>query len=310
MCRCTPSFRQLLDHPRLEPFRRYEQRPAAGGPVAARFLGVTSLLFEDDETAILSDGFVSRPGITRVLVGRIGPDRKRIESTLKRLGRLGPDSIAAVFTGHSHYDHAMDAPVFAQLTGAVLLGSRSTANVGRGVGLPESALRVVGDGEALRFGKFELTFVESVHSPGDPFPGTIDKPLVPPARMSAWKTGTTYSVLIRRKRRTLLVHGSANYKPGALRDCRADVVYLGIGGLGRQKDDFVNDYWDEVVRATKAKRVILVHWDNFFRSLDKPLRPIPFFAKGMRHILRRAADDGVQVRLPVLWKRTDPFAGL
>jgi L-ascorbate metabolism protein UlaG (beta-lactamase superfamily) len=307
----TSSLRLPLNRPSLEPFREYEQQPSTGGPVEARFLGATSVLFQDGETAILSDGFVTRPGLLRVLLGRISPDRERIQNTLTRLGL---DSIAAVFAGHSHYDHALDAPVFAQLTGAVLLGSPSTANIGRGVGLADSALRVVGDGEVLRFGKFELTFLESVHSPGDRYPCTVDEPLVPPARSSAWRTGTTYSVLIRYEGRTILVHGSANYKPGALRGRRVDVIYLGIGTLGRQSDAFVDAYWDEVVRATGAKRVILVHWDDFFRSLDQPLRPMPYamdsFADSMQHILRRATADGVEVLLPVPWQPTDPFTGL
>jgi L-ascorbate metabolism protein UlaG (beta-lactamase superfamily) len=164
------------------------------------------------------------------------------------------------------------------------------------------------------FGPFELTFVESVHSPGDLHPGTIDAPLVPPARSGAWKTGTTYSVLIRHEGGTTLVHGSANFIPGALRGHRADVVYLGIGTLGRRDDRFADAYWDEVVRATGARRVILVHWDDFFQPLDRPLRPMPRivdrFAAGMRHVLRRADADGVEVLLPVAWQPTDPFDGL
>lgn len=119
--------------------------------------------------------------------------------------------------------------MWAQETGAHLVGSESTANIGRGLGLPESSLRVVRDGETVTYGSFELTFLDSVHSPGDHAPGTVDRPLVPPARVRAWKTGTAYSVLITHPRGRILLQASANYRPGALRAHDVDLIYLGIG---------------------------------------------------------------------------------
>jgi L-ascorbate metabolism protein UlaG (beta-lactamase superfamily) len=303
--------RNPFGHPSLEPFRRYEQHPSANGPVTVRFMGVTSLLFQDGETNILSDGFVTRPGLPRIALGRIAPDRERIDDVIST---LGVSTIAAVFCGHSHYDHALDAPVFAERTGAVLLGSPDTANVGRGYGLDESKLQVVQENEPIPFGKFELTFVTSRHSPGDRVPGEVMKPVTPPARQSAWKTGITYSVLIRHEHRRILVHGSAGFVPGALRDHPADVIYLGVGGLGKESPDYIKTYWEEVVVATKARRVILVHWDNFFRGLDKPLQPMLYAADdlhhSMTHILRLGEANGVEVLLPILWEPTDPFAGM
>ena len=77
---------------------------------------------------------------------------------------------------------------------------------------------------------------------------------------------------IAHEKRTLLVHGSANYRGDALAGQRVEVIYLGIGGLGLRSDGFVRSYWKEVVQATRAKRVILVHWDGFFGP-ERPLRP-------------------------------------
>ncbi len=91
-----------------DPFRDHEQQPSTG-TVTARFLGTTSVLFQDRDTAILSDGFVTRPSFAAVGLGRIAPDSARIERTLQRLEM---PRVAAVFAGHSHYDHALDAPVF------------------------------------------------------------------------------------------------------------------------------------------------------------------------------------------------------
>lgn len=309
---CTP-VNMLLNHTRAN-FERYHllrEDSSATGVITARFLGTSSLLLQDGDTAILHDGFVTRPRQIRVVLGHIRPDTRRVGDVVDSLGHT---PLAAVFTSHSHYDHAMDSPIFAKLTDAVLVGSGSVANVAYGVGLDSGRIRVVEDGDTMRFGKFRLTFVESMHGPGDMAPGTIPTPLVPPAHARAWKTGATYSVLVEHGDRTILIHGSAGYRPGALQGRCADVVYLGIALLGKQTDEFVDAYWNEVVRATGARRVILVHWDDFFRSLDEPLVPmrngLDPTEKGLRHILYRAAADGVQVVLPVAWQPTDPFAGL
>jgi L-ascorbate metabolism protein UlaG (beta-lactamase superfamily) len=297
-------------HPSLSPYLAYQQRPSSG-PVTATFLGTSSLLIRDGMTTVLTDPFVTRPSLTSVAARPIAPDATLIELTL---ARLGVRKIAAIVASHSHYDHVMDAPTFATQTEAVLLGSSSTANVGRGGNLPEPRIDVVHDGDARRYGAFELTFIESHHSPGDRYPGMIVAPLTPPARVSEWKSGTTWSVLIRHGDRSMLVHGSANVKPGALNGRRADVVFLGIGGLGKQSDEFVEEYWIEIVRATRARRVILIHWDDFFSSLDEPLRPMAYaadsFPDSMRRLLRCAVTDGVEVLLPVAWQIADPFAAL
>jgi L-ascorbate metabolism protein UlaG (beta-lactamase superfamily) len=198
------------------------------------------------------------------------------------------------------------------LTGAELVGSESTANIGRGLRVPEASLRVVGEGGVLVYGGFELTFLESEHSPGDRFPGTVDAPLVPPGRSRQWRTGAVYSVLVSHRCGTLLLHASAGFRPGALHGTRADVVYLGVGELGRRPARYVEAYWDEVVRATGARRVVLIHWDDFFVSLDRPLRPMPYLADDLSVTMRRlsalAARDDVEVLLPVAWRPSDPFA--
>ncbi|GGJ34769.1 MBL fold metallo-hydrolase [Streptomyces brasiliensis] len=301
-----------VGRPSLRPYLPYKQPVMARDDgLVAYFLGTSSVLVSDGETSVLSDGFVSRPGMLRVAVGKIVPDRSLVRAATDRLQVKG---LAAVVCAHSHYDHALDAPVWALQTGAELVGSHSTANIGRGLGVPESSLRVVADGDTVSYGRFDLTFLSSVHSPGDHYPGTVDEPLVPPARAGAWKTGIAYSVLIAHPRGRMLLHASANFRPGALRGLRADVVYLGIGSLGKQSPEFLRTYWDEVVVATGARRVVLVHWDDFFRGLHRPLRPMPYFLDDidatMRQLLPLARRAGVDVVMPVAWQPSAPLADL
>ena len=65
------------------------------------------------------------------------------------------------------------------------------------------------------------------------------------------------------------------------------------------------------MRAVGARRVVLTHWDDFFRPLHKPLRALPYAGDDldvtMRVLSRLARADGVALHLPTLWQRADPW---
>jgi len=130
-----------LGHPSFESCRSLEVRAMAvkGGSLRIVFLGVTTILFDHGETAIMTDGFFSRPGLLTSFFCKIRPDGARIDHALKRSGIT---KLAAVLTAHSHHDHVMDSPTVAKRTGALLIGSESTANIARGEGL-EDQIRII-----------------------------------------------------------------------------------------------------------------------------------------------------------------------
>ena len=283
--------------------------PEAQGELAVTFLGVASLLLDDGETQLLTDGFFSRPSLRRAAFGRLAPDRARIGAAL---ARAGVERLAAVVPVHTHYDHALDSAVVAERTGAVLVGGESAAHVGRGHGLPEDRIRVATPGEPMTFGGFTITLVESRHCPPDRAPGPITTPVVPPARMSAYRCGEAWSVLVSHASgRTALLQGSAGYVAGSLAGHRADVAYLGVGLLGVQVEDYLRAYWAETVVAVGARRVVLTHWDDFFRPLDRPLRALPYLGDDLDVTMRVLGDlarrQGVPLHLPTLWRREDPW---
>jgi L-ascorbate metabolism protein UlaG (beta-lactamase superfamily) len=284
--------------------------PTAETRIRVTYLGVATLLIEDGETAIMTDGFFSRPRARTLLLNRIEPDRAAIAASLER---AGVRSLAAVIPVHSHYDHAMDAPEVARATGALLVGSASTANIGRGWGLPEDRIKVVGDGEELTFGRFKVRFIVSRHVPSLFTGGEITAPLVPPARASDYLEGTSYILLVEHEGQRLLIVGSAGFVPGKLAEVEAETIFLGAGLLGRQGEGYMRAYWDEVVGRTGARRVIPIHWDNFTRPLSEPLQPLPHlfddFDEALVFLEQRAAATGVTLQLMNAWTATDPFAG-
>lgn len=287
--------------------------PAAGigSGLSVTWLGVSTLLVEDGTAALMTDGFFSRPSLLDVGLRKLAPSASRIRDCL---ARAGVDRLIAVLPVHTHFDHALDSAAVAERTGALIVGGESAANVARGHGLPEDRIVVARPGTEMTFGPFAVTLIESEHCPPDRFPGTIGAPLVPPARASAFRCGQAWSTLIQHRPtgRRLLVQGSAGFVAGALDGRHAEVVYLGVGQLGLQSADYITQFWEQTVRAVGARRVLLIHWDDFFRPLDQPLRALPYAGDDldatMRVLTHLAERDGVALHLPTVWLRTDPWA--
>ncbi len=304
------SFSTLLacgaENP-LDAYRDYfAQAGMEPGAVTATFLGTATLLFDDGETALMTDGFFSRPAIELALDASgdplIEPDVATVEAWLER---LGVEELAAVIPVHSHFDHAMDTPVVAERTGALVVGSRSTGNIARGWGLPENQIAEVRSGDTYQFGKFSVTLIRSQHAQlggATPFPGEVTEPLRPPVPVSAYREGASYSILVEHPRGSALVQGSAGWLDNALDDLSADVVFLGIGGLGTMDAEYRGGYWTHVVGAVAPARILAIHWDDFTRPLHEELTPAGILANGfddaMRDVIARSAAAGIRLELP------------
>lgn len=296
--------------------RAYASRfdvPAAtdGSPLTAKWLGVSTILFDDGESALLTDGYFSRPSLAAIALRKVSPSLARIDGCLFR-ARIR--ALAAVIPVHTHIDHAMDSAVVADRTGAQLVGGVSVANVGRGHGLSADRIVVAEPGQSMTLGNYDVTLIESEHCPPDRYPGAITEPVVPPVKASAYKCGESWSALIshRPSGRDVLVQGSAGFARGALSGRHAEVVYLGIGQLGLMPEDYLVEYWGETVRAVGARRVVLTHWDDFFEPLSKPLRALPFAGDdlnfSMQVIDKLAEYDNVEVHMPSVWQSEDPWS--
>ena len=107
------------------------------------------------------------------------------------------------------------------------------------------------------------------------------------------------------------MQGSAGFIEGALNGRHADVVFLGIGQLGNQDDAYRESYWRQVVTAVSPRRVIPIHWDDFWLPLDQPLVPFPRiadnFEKSMAFLNRRGQEDNIEVKLLPAWLKVDPL---
>lgn len=281
---------------------RWDGRPG----VVVTFLGVSTILISDGETHLMTDGFFSRPSLWEVVAGDIGPDGDRIADGL---ALADVHRLDAVIVLHSHYDHAMDAPDVADRTGAVLVGSESTANIARGWGLPRSRIVVPEPGVPLSFGRFTVTLLVSRHLPHGLAEGTIDEPLVPPVRATDYREGTTYIVHFDHPDGVFTVVGSAGFVEGALASYRSDVVLLGVGGLSAMTPEYRRSFYRETLGRLRPARVLPIHYDDFTRPLSEPLiappRFLDDFDQTMTELRDVAAANGFALQMPPF---AEPFS--
>ena len=136
------------------------------GAVTVTWLGISTLLFDDGETQILTDGTFTRLHFSDFLLLR--RVRSDIASINYALNEFRINHLAAIIPVHSHFDHAMDVGNVANRTTAVILGSESTANIARGANVPVDQYQILASGESRHFGDFTVTLIETVHAPLGP----------------------------------------------------------------------------------------------------------------------------------------------
>ena len=274
--------------------------------VEITYFGTTMLLFDDGETSLLFDCHVSRPSVFRYLLGKLSTDKEVADRVLQMFDFR---RLKGIFISHSHHDHVLDAPYFAERSGAVIYGSASALNVARGNGIPNDRLRSYRDSLEYRIGGFQIRVLTSVHSAphwfNDDLGKMIDAPLKLPARKKAFREGGSFDFLISHGDKTYLIRPSYNYIEGQLDGVRANVLFLGISGLSKDAPERRNTFFAETIGKSRAELVIPIHWDNFFSPLFGKTKGLPPFFEdtgaSMRFLSDYCAANHVQccVQLPL-----------
>ena len=196
--------------------------------------------------------------------GRRCPTRRRSTASSTR-----PGEVVGVLVGHTHFDHAVDAPAIARRFGCKAYGSDSLVDLMA----PARPRRAGGRGRALphlraRARSRSASRPASTRSccSASPSPTTANSPAStstrsPPAPTAAARSGGSRS----RSPGIRFYHqGSANLIDDAVRERGVDVFLAGVAGRS-----FTDDYWQRILpRLEPARRR-----PDPLRQLLPPARP-------------------------------------
>ncbi|HEX4682041.1 MAG TPA: MBL fold metallo-hydrolase [Gemmatimonadaceae bacterium] len=312
-----------------------QSRPAAGPrAVDITWMSVTNMLYEFDSTGILTDGYVSRAPLSLFGAGADGlshtnapfsPDTAVVRRVLDAIG--GPRHVTLLLTGHSHFDHSLDTPAWARLTGAPIIGSKSTCLQVQAFDIPASRCRTVVGGERMQIANGVAMYVVRFNHSGtheanpiqhdpreltavpkrDPATGGVrlgvgeDYPngggnrgflfvVDGPDGRYSWFFNNSASAADLTQ--PIIVDG-VNYGAPlsnlrrAMKDAGLESVNLWIGAPGA-------DVAKLVLPVLQPKAFLPVHWDDFYQPFDRGVTQ-PFASPALEAVLK---DAGVELVRP------------
>jgi len=206
----------------------------------------------------------------------------------------------AILASHSHYDHVLDLPAFAQLCDADVYGSASAAMVARDGDVSEEKIHIVSPGDVIHAGAFEIHVLSSQHSPMSRFnddTGTeMTEPLRQPARLRDFHEGGPFDYYVMHPEGRLLLRPGCSVPAEEYGALPYDTLFFGVGPFALQRAAWKEEVWTgSLVRPDI--RVIPIHHDDFFRPYAKPMKLLPVgMGQGARRwITRRCQEEGREV---------------
>jgi L-ascorbate metabolism protein UlaG (beta-lactamase superfamily) len=251
--------RQALDDLQRRPL----ELPAG---LELEWLGVSGYRLTYEGRTLFIDPYLSRVPFRDLLLRRPTlPD----PAALERFGEPGGE-VVGVLVGHTHFDHAVDAPAIAGRHGCRAYGSGSLVNLMALHGLDDRAVDV-DPYRSYELGPFVVRFTPSVHSKlllglAVPFDGELTCDHLDSLAPGAYRCGQVWGITIEVAGLRFYHQGSANLIDDAIRERGVDVFLAGVAGRG-----FTRDYWRRILPRLDPGVVVPTHYDNFFRPLGGPM---------------------------------------
>jgi L-ascorbate metabolism protein UlaG (beta-lactamase superfamily) len=246
------------------------------------------LTYED--TTIFVDPYVSRVPLRSLLLRRSAlPDEALIERYVRA------NHVAGVLIGHTHWDHAVDAPAIAKKYNAPTYGSESLAHLMRLHGL---ASTVVEPKRRYELGPFVVSFTPSRHSKllfgrKVPFDGPLTCEDVHALSPGAYKCGAVYGIRIEVAGISLYHQGSADLDDSQTIE-PVDVFLAGV--TGRQ---VTPRYWERILPRLDPRVLVPTHYDDFFAPLGRPLKLVRRVdLDGLPDEIKQVSRDATVAALP------------
>jgi L-ascorbate metabolism protein UlaG (beta-lactamase superfamily) len=230
------------------------------------WLGVSGYRISAEGKTLFVDPYLSRVPFADLLRRRSAlPDPELLDRFVH-----APGEVVGVLVGHTHFDHAVDAPAIARRFGCKAYGSDSLVTLMGLHGLAEKTVEVE-PYRTYELGPFEVSFTPSSHSKlllglAVPYDGDLTCEHLDGLTPGAYRCGQVWGISIKVAGVSFYHQGSANLIDEAVREHGVDVFLAGIAGR-----NFTDDYWRRIIPRLDPKVVVPTHYDNFFRPLDGPM---------------------------------------
>jgi L-ascorbate metabolism protein UlaG (beta-lactamase superfamily) len=230
-----------------------------------QWLGVSGYRMTYEGHTLVIDPYLSRVSLSDVIRRRPAiPDPALVD---RYLGE-GPN-VVGVLVGHTHFDHAVDAPTVARRFGCPAYGSASLVQLMRLHGLEQNAVEVV-PRRAYEIGPFTVAFYPSLHSKlllglAVPMDGELTCDHLDALYPGAYRCGQVWGIRIEVAGTSFYHQGSANVIDDEVPRGGVDFFLAGVAGRG-----FTTDYWRRILTQLEPRTIVPTHYDDFFRPLDAP----------------------------------------
>lgn len=257
-----------------------------------QYFGTAGFVLKNQDRIIALDPYITRPSLFTSLFKPLKPNARLVHHYIPQAHD--------VLIGHAHHDHVLDGPEVCKQTGARLIGSPATINVGRAAGLPESQLIATNGREDIACGKWTVRGLPSVHGKAAfgriPLPGDMTIPPPWPPRFYQLKHGQVLNWVVDTGHLKVVHIDSADFIEKELQGIQADIVCL--CAVGRH---YRPNYVKDVVRLLKPKWIIPCHWDTMITPIDAQPDLLPLV--DIEGLLEEIKETGCEtIMLPILGK--------
>ncbi len=149
-------------------------RAAPPAFVDMTWMSISNMYYELGPLKIVTDGYITRipQSVFFGSGGGLGqshqayvPDVAAVTRVMNALG--GPGSVNLLLTGHSHFDHSFDTATWSRLTGARIVGSKTTCLQAVAQKIPADRCSTVDGGEVMKIGDGVTMYVVRWNHSGD-----------------------------------------------------------------------------------------------------------------------------------------------
>ncbi|MEV4534127.1 MBL fold metallo-hydrolase [Asanoa sp. NPDC049518] len=243
------------------------------GAATFRWFGTAGWRIDIGARTVLVDPYLSRyeTGLFAGAMNAATPltvDKATVDAHVGR-----PETVLVT---HSHWDHFNDVPYIATRTGARVLGTMTTYQLGLASDIPSGQLGLVKGGEVLDFGDYTVEVAGSLHSRNAAYsigiPG-VRLSLPPrPATVTDLPEGDTLAYLLSvRNGPSVFFMGASDFVARNVDGMRPDIAMVAMASATT-----THRYVPRLLEALgKPPVVVPVHWDNFERPLENPPQVAP-----------------------------------